>query len=152
MNFAIVGVISPYHSLTGAPRNASTAETLTPQRGTAAIVAHELVISHVLGSRDSLDGSYGVYRLHSDRAGAAIIQQLLNYGSIPRIFNRIFPCDHVHSPREATTKICLRCVFHCTNLPGLGHIPRKPRLTSEAKALIPTGRAEFALIVLNQST
>ena len=64
----------------------------------------------------------------------------LNYRSIPRSFNRIFPCYHVHSPRESATKACLSCIFNCTNFSELGHIPRTPRLTSEAKALIQTGR------------
>jgi hypothetical protein len=95
---------------------------------------------HVLCSRNSLDGSYGVYRIPSDRPGAANFQQPLNYGSIPRSFNRIFPCYHVYSPAEAATKTCFHCTFHCTNNAELGHISRTPRLRSEAKALIQTGR------------
>ncbi len=95
---------------------------------------------HVLCSRDSLDGSYGVHRIPSDRPGAANFQQPLNYRSIPRSSNRIFPCYHVHTPREATTKTCLSCAFPCTNNAELGHIRRTQRLTSEAKTLIQTGR------------
>jgi hypothetical protein len=45
-----------------------------------------------------------------------------------------FLAINVHSPREAATKTGLCCAFHCTNVSELGHIPRKPRLTSEAKA------------------
>jgi len=125
---------------------------IKPQRRIVAIFAHQEVILHVLCSRNSLDGGYGIYRIYSDQPGAANVQWPLNYRSIPRSFNRVFPGHHVHSPREAATKTCLRRVFHCTNLPGLGHIPGKPRLTSEAKALIPNRQAESGLIVLHSST
>jgi len=94
---------------------------------------------NVLCTRNSLDGGYGVYRVHSDRPGASSSQQPLNDRGLPRSVNRISPGHHVHSSGETATKTCLRCAFHCTNVPGLGEIPRRARLTSEAKALIPTG-------------
>ena len=103
-------------------------------------IVHREVIPHAPCSRNSLDGSYGIYRIPSDRPGVADFQQPLNYGSIPWSFNRILTCYPVHSPREAATETCLGCIFHGTNLPELGHSPRNPRLTSEAKALIQTGR------------
>jgi hypothetical protein len=145
---------SIYHSLTGAARRIKQAgigsvklavlsvdrrNSHSARANCGNIFAHQEVIPHVLCSRNSLDGSHGIYRIPSGRPGAANFQQPLNYRSIPRSFNRIFPCYHVHSPREAATKACLSCIFHCTNLPELGHIPRTPRLTSEAKALIQTG-------------
>ena len=85
---------------------------------------------HVPGSRNTLDGSDGIYRIHSDQPRAANVQQPLNHRSIPRSFSGIFPCNHVHSPREAATKTCLHRAFHGTILPGLGHLPRRRRLRS----------------------
>jgi hypothetical protein len=112
---------------------------------------HQEVIPHAPGSRNSLDGKYGIYRIPSDRPGATDFQQPLNYRSIARSFNRIFTCYHVHSPSEAATKTCLSCIFHGTNLPELGHIPRRARLTSEAQALIPTGRLGSGCSCLSRS-
>ena len=60
--------------------------------------------------------------------------------ALPRGSSRIFPGYHVYSQREAATKTRVHRAFHRANLPGLGHIPRKPRLTSVAKGMIPTGR------------
>ena len=107
-----------------------TAETLPSQGQIVALFAHEEVISHVPGSRNSLDGSDGVYRIHSDEPGAANVQQSLHHRSIPGRFNRISPCNHVHSAREAAPETCLHRAFRCTILSGLGYIPRRPRLTS----------------------
>ena len=147
---------SPYHSWTGgrgvrptkqadcelpkSPSFRQTAEAPRSKRANCGNISSSRGDLHVLGSCNSLDPSHGIYRIHSDQPGAANVQQPLNYRSIPRSFSRIFSCCLVHSAREAATKTCFRCPFHCTNLPGLGHIPRKPRLTSESKALIPTGR------------
>jgi len=94
--------------------------------------------------------SHGRPGIPSDRPGAGNFQQPLNYGSMPRSFNRISPCYHVHLPKKSATKACLCYVFHCTN-PELGHIRRKPRLTSEAKALISkTRQGGFGLFMLHQ--
>src|SRR5579872_1223046 len=94
---------------------------------------------YVRYSPDSLDGNDVIRRIPFDRPGAANFQQPLHYGSLPRSFNRIPPCYHVHSPREATTKTRFRYISHCTNLPELGHIRRKSRLrsaTAKMKKLI----------------
>ena len=93
-------------------------------------------------SRNCLDCSDGVHRIPPDWPGPANFQQPLNYGRIPRSSNRISPCHHVHSPGGAPTKTCFDCTFHRTNPAVLGHSPRKPRLRSEAKTLIQTGRLE----------
>lgn len=125
-----------------------TPQNFSPQnRESVAIFDSQEVIPHVRCSRNSLDGSNGIYRIHSDRPGASSGQYPLNYRSLPRSVNRISPCHHVHSSRETATKACLRCALYCTNVPGVGYIPRRPRLTSEAKALIPHRHAEFGLIV-----
>jgi hypothetical protein len=84
-------------------------------------------------------------RTPSDRPGAADFQQPL--GSIPRSFNRIFTCYHVHSPREAATKTQRPALVEYSNIllnksSRTGYIPRKPRLTSEAKGLIRTDRLQ----------
>jgi hypothetical protein len=93
-------------------------------------------------SRNFLDCSSGVYWIPPDWPGPANFQQPLNYGRIPWSASRISPCHHVHSPGGAPTKTCFDCTFHRTNLAELGHSPRRPRLRSEAKALIQTGRLE----------
>jgi hypothetical protein len=111
-------------------------KALTPQGRTVAKSVHREVILHEHCSPGSLDGNYGIYRIPSDRPGVANFQQPLNYGGMPWSSRGIPPRYHVHSPPEATTETCLSYIFHCTTLPELGHIRRKPRLTSEAAALI----------------
>ena len=95
----------------------------TPQGRIVAISFHREVIGHEPGSRNSLDGSDGIYRIPSYRPRAADFQQPLNYGRPPRSFDRIFACYHVHFPREAATETRLRRIFHGANLPELGKIP-----------------------------
>src|SRR5581483_8197318 len=87
-------------------------------------------------SRDFLDCSYGIQRVYPDRAGPANFQQPLNYRSVPGSSNRILAGYYVHSPTEAATKTCLHYLFHGTTVSRLGHTQRKPRLRSEAEALI----------------
>src|SRR5579872_5257565 len=92
------------------------------------------------GSRHSLDSSDGIYRIHSDGPGAADFQQAFDFGSIPRSFNRILACYHVHSPRAAATKTCLGYIFRSSHLSELGPVPREPRLTHETKAVVQSVR------------
>src|SRR5215831_20469110 len=68
--------------------------------------------SHVLGSRNSLALSYGVYGISIDWPRTPNVQQPLNYRSMPRSADGIPSGHHVYTARKAAPKASFCCSFH----------------------------------------
>jgi hypothetical protein len=68
--------------------------------------------SHVLGSRNSLVLSYGVYGISVDWPRTPNFQQPLNYRSMSRSFDGIPSGHHVYTARKTAPKASFCCSFH----------------------------------------
>ena len=100
--------------------------------------------SHVLGSRNSLALSYGVYRISVDWPRTPKFRQPLNYRSMPRSIDGIPSGHHVYTARKTAPKASFCCSFHRSIRAALARFCSKAtperRLMGEKSPHTPVGR------------